>query len=217
MRSKSSLYMIALAISGTVMLAGVPASAQRGGGFGEGGAISGGGPGGGAPSAGVGGGRSMGGVQSGGPGGGMRSMGGPSGGSRDVGAGRGGGMRAMGGPSGGSRDVGAPRRGGAFVNRDRGGFVDRSDGRSRSFAGANAGRYHDGRHYGRPFRRGIGFAFGGYPYGYYDDIYSYSDDYYYPGYDEGEDSAAACAARFRSYDPASGTYLGYDGRRHPCP
>jgi hypothetical protein len=26
----------------------------------------------------------------------------------------------------------------------------------------------------------------------------------------------ACAARFRSYDPASGTYLGFDGRRHPC-
>jgi hypothetical protein len=25
-----------------------------------------------------------------------------------------------------------------------------------------------------------------------------------------------CAQRFRSYDPASGTYLGYDGRRHPC-
>lgn len=28
---------------------------------------------------------------------------------------------------------------------------------------------------------------------------------------------AYCAQRFRSYDPASGTYLGYDGRRHPCP
>jgi hypothetical protein len=26
-----------------------------------------------------------------------------------------------------------------------------------------------------------------------------------------------CAARFRSYDPVSGTYLGYDGLRHPCP
>jgi len=26
-----------------------------------------------------------------------------------------------------------------------------------------------------------------------------------------------CAQRFRSYDPASGTYMGYDGRRHPCP
>ncbi|MGB8185593.1 MAG: BA14K family protein [Pseudolabrys sp.] len=23
--------------------------------------------------------------------------------------------------------------------------------------------------------------------------------------------------RFRSYDPNSGTYLGFDGLRHPCP
>jgi hypothetical protein len=28
--------------------------------------------------------------------------------------------------------------------------------------------------------------------------------------------AAACEARFRSYDRASGTYLGADGARHPC-
>lgn len=29
-------------------------------------------------------------------------------------------------------------------------------------------------------------------------------------------TAAACEARFRSYDPASGTSLGVDGARHPC-
>lgn len=28
---------------------------------------------------------------------------------------------------------------------------------------------------------------------------------------------AYCSQRFRSYDPGSGTYLGYDGQRHPCP
>jgi len=28
---------------------------------------------------------------------------------------------------------------------------------------------------------------------------------------------AYCFSRFKSYDPASGTYLGYDGMRHPCP
>ena len=32
-----------------------------------------------------------------------------------------------------------------------------------------------------------------------------------------QSAAASCEARFRSYDPASGTYLGYDGMRHPCP
>ena len=30
-------------------------------------------------------------------------------------------------------------------------------------------------------------------------------------------SIAYCLQRFKSYDPASGTYLGYDGLRHPCP
>ncbi len=37
--------------------------------------------------------------------------------------------------------------------------------------------------------------------------------YYY----EGSDPVAYCMQRFRSYDPRSGTYLGYDGYRHPCP
>lgn len=32
-----------------------------------------------------------------------------------------------------------------------------------------------------------------------------------------QSAVAYCSQRFRSYDPASGTYLGYDGRRHPCP
>ena len=29
-------------------------------------------------------------------------------------------------------------------------------------------------------------------------------------------SASSCAQRYRSYDPASGTFLGYDGVRHAC-
>ncbi len=32
-----------------------------------------------------------------------------------------------------------------------------------------------------------------------------------------QNDIAACEARFRSFDPASGTYLGFDGARHPCP
>lgn len=39
---------------------------------------------------------------------------------------------------------------------------------------------------------------------------------YSVGYSGGGD-AAYCSQRFRSYDPGSGTYLGYDGMRHPCP
>jgi hypothetical protein len=33
----------------------------------------------------------------------------------------------------------------------------------------------------------------------------------------GGGSAAYCAQRYKSYDYRSGTYLGYDGLRHPCP
>jgi hypothetical protein len=29
-------------------------------------------------------------------------------------------------------------------------------------------------------------------------------------------NGASCATRYRSYDPASGTFLGHDGRRYAC-
>jgi hypothetical protein len=90
------------------------------------------------------------------------------------------------------------------------------------------------------------YGYGGYGYGYdYGSSYygynpGYSTSYYpssydtsgtdydlgyygwYPGYStsystSGGQDAAYCAQRFRSYDPGSGTYLGYDGQRHPCP
>ena len=34
---------------------------------------------------------------------------------------------------------------------------------------------------------------------------------------QANDTVAYCAQRYRSFDVASGTYLGYDGYRHPCP
>jgi len=36
-------------------------------------------------------------------------------------------------------------------------------------------------------------------------------------YSPPDDAIAYCMERFKSYDPRSGTYLGYDGYRHPCP
>ena len=45
----------------------------------------------------------------------------------------------------------------------------------------------------------------------YDDAYAAAPAY------GGDRDDQYCAQRFRSYDPASGTYLGYDGARHPCP
>ncbi len=32
-----------------------------------------------------------------------------------------------------------------------------------------------------------------------------------------QEAASYCASRFRSYDPQTGTYVGRDGRRRPCP
>jgi hypothetical protein len=43
---------------------------------------------------------------------------------------------------------------------------------------------------------------------------AYADPYADPS---GGDPVAYCMQRFRSYDPRSGTYLGFDGLRHPCP
>lgn len=58
---------------------------------------------------------------------------------------------------------------------------------------------------------------------YYDGSYSYYHRSYYPppplygpvGY-AAPGWEAYCFSRYRSFDPISGTYLGYDGRRHLC-
>jgi len=129
--------------------------------------------------------------------------------------GRGGGGGGSGGGGAISRGGGSFGGGGAAINR---GSVGNWSG-NRVVRGGN---WADGR-----FRRGFrgprfafGFGPGYYDYGYYDYGYPYYDDYAYgddyvavgPGGD-----AASCAQRFRSYDPSTGTYLGYDGIRHPCP
>jgi hypothetical protein len=52
--------------------------------------------------------------------------------------------------------------------------------------------------------------------GYYDDQY-YDDSAVVVAPAGGDDSVAYCMQTYRSYDPQSGTYLGNDGYRHPCP
>jgi hypothetical protein len=81
-------------------------------------------------------------------------------------------------------------------------------------ANARWGHHHGGWGYGA-----AGFAAGALlgsalarPYYYGPPAYAYEPG---PGYPD--DAEAYCEQRFRSYDPASGTYAGYDGRRHPCP
>jgi hypothetical protein len=91
---------------------------------------------------------------------------------------------------------------------------------------ADARGWHHGWHRGGGAIAGFaaGAILGGLaaqgPYGYYyGSGYAYEPDYAYepgPGYVEGGD-VRYCMSRFKSYDPASGTFLGYDGLRHPCP
>ena len=52
--------------------------------------------------------------------------------------------------------------------------------------------------------------------GYYDDQY-YDDGAVVVVAPQGDDAVAYCMQTYRSYDPQSGTYLGNDGYRHPCP
>ena len=40
---------------------------------------------------------------------------------------------------------------------------------------------------------------------------------YATGYQAGAADVAYCVRRYRSYDPSSGTYIGRDRRRYPCP
>jgi len=78
-----------------------------------------------------------------------------------------------------------------------------------------------------PYYYGPGYYYGGPYYGpgpYYPPgpaypAYPAPAPAYYggPAPGPGGDAAAYCAHRFRSYDPRSGTYLGTDGARHPCP
>lgn len=117
---------------------------------------------------------------------------------------------------------------GAFAGRQA--FAGRPGIAGQRWAGN--GRRWAGNHWRG--RRGYGYGFAGglalgalgssYYYGdpYYDDSYAYAPDAYvgddqYAVAPAGDDATGYCVQRFKSYDPASGTYLGYDGQRHACP
>jgi hypothetical protein len=102
------------------------------------------------------------------------------------------------------------------------------------YAGGGGGYYRRG---GNGFVPGavagalIGGAIASQSYGYYDGGPAYAPGYYDDQsqyYDDGgvvavapggggDDAVAYCTQTYRSYDPGSGTYLGFDGLRHPCP
>jgi hypothetical protein len=108
------------------------------------------------------------------------------------------------------------------------------------FSSGGGGAWQGG--YGQRYRRGgggffpgvvagavIGGALASESYAYYGGPGYYAPGYYDDGYYDdgavvavapapvGDDAVAYCMQTYQSYDPASGTYLGYDGLRHPCP
>jgi hypothetical protein len=110
--------------------------------------------------------------------------------------------RYSGGYGGGWNGGYRHRRGGGFIPGAVAGAVIGGALASESYA------YYGGPDY---------YASGYYP-GYYDD--GYSDDAAVVAVAPapvGDDAVAYCMQTYQSYDPASGTYLGYDGLRRPCP
>ncbi len=136
-------------------------------------------------------------------GGGGVHVGGGAPGPRFSGGGGGGGVYRGGGYGGG---------GGYYRHGGGGGFIP----------GAVAGAIVGGAIASQGYYGGPGYYAPG-P-GYYPSAPAYYDDSYAedgvvavapaPG---GDDSVAYCMQTYRSYDPRTGTYLGNDGFRHPCP
>ena len=99
------------------------------------------------------------------------------------------------------------------------------------YRGGYRGYYGPRRSYGPAIGLGFGLATGALIGGAFAAPYYAAPNYYYAPaprvyYDDapmvyrgsaGGSATAYCMQRFRSYDPSSGTYLGYDGQRHPCP
>jgi hypothetical protein len=75
-----------------------------------------------------------------------------------------------------------------------------------------AGSYYGGYGYNDSYGSDYNNTGYGYDSGYNNGNFGYSSY----GYDQ-NNYASYCAQRFRSYDPSTGTYLGYDGIRHSCP
>ena len=112
--------------------------------------------------------------------------------------------------------------GGADAYGGGGGGYHRHGGGGGFIPGAIAGAVIGGAiaSQSRPYYGGGRYYGGGAYYG--GSAYDYDDGYaegpvvqVAPG--GGGDDVAYCMQTYRSYDPRSGTYLGNDGYRHPCP
>ena len=163
---------------------------------------------------------------------GFKGHGGPGGApaARVGGGGGGGGMGLRAGGGGGGGGGGIRQGGGAPGPQFSGGGPRVSGGGPRVYGGGGGYHHHGG---GGGFFPGavagavIGGAIASQGYygspGYYAAPAYDANGYYDEGtvaavpVPDGDDSVAYCMQTYRSYDPRSGTYLGNDGYRHPCP
>jgi hypothetical protein len=138
-----------------------------------------------------------------------RGKGGVARGAAVHGPGGGGGMRAGGAGARGFSGGGGGARfsGGGY----RGGYGNRGGGGGAVVPGLIAGAVIGGALASSSYYGGPGYA----P-GYYDDQYDDGPVAVAPQVG-GDDSVGYCMQTYRSYDPRSGTYMGTDGYRHPCP
>lgn len=143
---------------------------------------------------------------------------------------------ARGGGHGGGGFHGGGFRGGFRGARFHGSFARAGAVGGIMGRGTLAGRgFRDDRRFG--FHRGFGYGGLGLGLAAADFGDGYWPDYYYggaaapaydyapvaydptataPAADPTASQVASCEARFKSYDPTTGTYLGYDGKRHLC-
>jgi BA14K-like protein len=112
---------------------------------------------------------------------------------------QGGGPRYIGGGGGGHYD------GDHYRHRGPGGF----------FPGVAAGVVIGGALASQGAYDGDGPYYAGTPY--YDAPYDYGGTVVEAAPPGDDDAVAYCMQRYRSYDQGSGTFLGNDGLRHPCP
>jgi hypothetical protein len=115
---------------------------------------------------------------------------------------------------GAARGGAVAHRGGAVAHRGAVGVRGGAVGVRGGAVGYRGGYYRPG--IGVATGAVVGGAIAASQYGYGGYGYDYPG-YYSTSYTSGGQDASNCAQRYRSYDPASGTYLGNDGRRHSCP
>jgi hypothetical protein len=152
--------------------------------------------------------------------GGGRSVGAaPNVGGRVVGTapGMGGGPRVAGANPyvGGGPQGGGPRYSGGGGGGHYDGDHDHHRGHGGFFPGVVAGAVIGGALASQGAYYGDGPYYAGTPY--YDAPYDYGGTVVEAAPPGDDDAVAYCMQRYRSYDPGSGTFLGNDGLRHPCP